>query len=75
MVSNNIRDLRAKLLIIGDSQVGKTSLLTKFTEDIFKTNVQLTVGKTKGKFFCLSSSKNNFLIYRINNFHQGCLVN
>eukprot|EP00330_Aristerostoma_sp_ATCC50986_P006222 CAMPEP_0114591242 /NCGR_PEP_ID=MMETSP0125-20121206/13338_1 /TAXON_ID=485358 ORGANISM="Aristerostoma sp., Strain ATCC 50986" /NCGR_SAMPLE_ID=MMETSP0125 /ASSEMBLY_ACC=CAM_ASM_000245 /LENGTH=67 /DNA_ID=CAMNT_0001789229 /DNA_START=10 /DNA_END=213 /DNA_ORIENTATION=+ len=43
-MSKNISDLRAKLLIIGDSQVGKTSILTKFTEDVFNTHVQTTIG-------------------------------
>jgi GTPase SAR1 family protein len=33
-----------KLLLVGDSNVGKTSLLLSFTSDSFKENVRNTVG-------------------------------
>lgn len=33
-----------KLLLVGDSNVGKTSLLLSFTSDSFKDNVRNTVG-------------------------------
>jgi len=34
----------AKILIIGDSQVGKTSILTRFTDDTFQPETCATVG-------------------------------
>ena len=34
-----------KLLIIGDSAVGKTNILTKFCENKYNTNFVSTVGK------------------------------
>ena len=37
-------DEKCQLLIIGDSSVGKTSILTRFTEDKFTTNYISTVG-------------------------------
>jgi len=45
-----MQELRAKMLIIGDSQVGKTSILTKFTNNVFNTHMAPTIGtdyKTK----------------------------
>jgi GTPase SAR1 family protein len=38
------KDLVAKLLIIGDSKVGKSSILTRFTEDYFSTSTVPTLG-------------------------------
>ena len=37
-------DLVAKLLIIGDSRVGKSSILTRFTDNFFSSQTQTTVG-------------------------------
>ncbi len=37
-------DEKCQLLIIGDSSVGKTSILTRFTEDKFTTNYINTIG-------------------------------
>ena len=34
-----------KLLIIGDANVGKTALLTRFCEDRFQSNFMSTVGQ------------------------------
>ena len=42
---STIKDLHAKVLIIGDSQVGKTSILTKFTDDVFHFHMAPTIGK------------------------------
>ena len=38
------RDLIIKLLLIGESSVGKTSLLLRFTEDVFQTAYISTIG-------------------------------
>ena len=37
-------DEKCQLLIIGDATVGKTSILTRFTDDKFSTNYLNTVG-------------------------------
>jgi len=42
-----MQELRAKMLIIGDSQVGKTSILTKFTNNVFNTHMAPIIGKLK----------------------------
>lgn len=34
-----------KMLVIGDSSVGKTTLLTRFCEDRYQSNFMSTVGK------------------------------
>ena len=44
-MTNNIKDLRAKLLIIGDSSVGKSSILSRFTDDTFHSHIPSTYGK------------------------------
>jgi len=54
-----------KLLLIGDSSTGKSSLLLRFTEDTFDEEQAATIG------FLLSSSFSFFLILdkkNINNF-------
>ena len=38
-------DMMLKLLLIGDSSVGKTCVLVKFTEDSFASSFITTVGK------------------------------
>ena len=38
-------DYLIKLIVIGDSKVGKTSFLLKFTEDSFSANHIATIGK------------------------------
>ena len=38
-----------KLLIIGESGVGKTCLLMKFGDDKFNVNINPTIGKLKMK--------------------------
>ena len=42
--SLNNRELLFKLIIIGDSGVGKTNLLMRYCEDTFKTNYVSTIG-------------------------------
>lgn len=46
MADNDVEYL-FKLLIVGDSGVGKTCLLLRYTENSFTTNHILTVGKKK----------------------------
>lgn len=38
-------DLIYKMLVIGDSSVGKTTLLTRFVEEKYHSNFMSTVGK------------------------------
>ena len=33
-----------KVVLVGDSNVGKTSILTRFAKDTFKTEIEPTVG-------------------------------
>lgn len=37
-------DFLAKIIIVGDSGVGKTNLITKFCDDIFQENYVATIG-------------------------------
>lgn len=46
-MSDNDVEYLFKLLIVGDSGVGKTCLLLRYTENSFTTNHILTVGKKK----------------------------
>ena len=38
-------DFLFKLLLIGDSGVGKTEILVRFSEDVFNTTFITTIGK------------------------------
>ena len=40
-------DVLFKLLLIGDSSVGKTSILIRFTEDNFNPTFTSTIGKKR----------------------------
>ena len=40
----NMYDYMVKLIIIGDSGVGKTNILTRYCEDIFKDSHVATIG-------------------------------
>ena len=40
----NEHDFLAKVIIIGDSGVGKTNLLTKFCDGVFKDSYVATIG-------------------------------
>lgn len=42
-------DLLFKLLLIGDSGVGKTCVLFRFSDDAFNTTFISTIGKTCGR--------------------------
>ncbi len=42
-----------KILIIGESGVGKSSLLLRFTDDVFDTQLSATIGKLNSFFFLL----------------------
>ncbi len=45
-----IRDLQVKILLVGDSGVGKSSILTRFVDNTFSDNFFNTIGvdfKTK----------------------------
>ena len=48
-----------KLVILGDSGVGKTSILLRYTEDTYNPNFVSTIGKAKlyfvGGTFCVES--------------------
>jgi GTPase SAR1 family protein len=44
MIERNTNELIAKLLILGDSKVGKTSILTNFTDNVFVSNTVPTLG-------------------------------
>jgi GTPase SAR1 family protein len=41
----NKSDCVAKILVIGDSKVGKSCIITRFTENFFTLNTATTVGK------------------------------
>ena len=42
--SQSIIKITAKILILGDSKVGKSSILTKFTEGYFSNHTVATLG-------------------------------
>jgi len=42
--NNMVSDLLLKVIIVGDSGVGKTNLLTYFCEGVFKDNYVATIG-------------------------------
>ena len=44
-------DLSIKLLIIGDSGVGKTCLLMRYCESVFNSNHLTTIGKMEEYIF------------------------
>ena len=46
MNKNQGFDYLIKLIVIGDSKVGKTSFLLKFTEDSFSASHIATIGKS-----------------------------
>lgn len=42
--SNCEHDFLAKIILVGDSGVGKTNLITKFCDDLFQENYVATIG-------------------------------
>lgn len=49
-------DYLFKLLLIGDSGVGKTCILFRFSEDAFNTTFISTIGETRRTVFLLTKS-------------------
>ncbi len=58
-------DLQYKILIVGDSAVGKTSILTRFADDAFYSNYLATIGT----FITSNSIKIEYEQFKI--LHQG----
>lgn len=56
-------DYLFKLLLIGDSGVGKTSLLFQFTEDQFNPTFIATIGKGTTDVLTLFYSSNILFLY------------
>lgn len=53
-LSNQEYDHLLKLLLVGDTAVGKSSLLLRFTDGTFDTDLQATIGvdfKVRGEWF------------------------
>ena len=46
-------DVLYKLLLIGDSSVGKTCILQKYTNDSFDSTFITTVGEIRSSVFCI----------------------
>lgn len=42
--SGKEHDFFAKVIVVGDSGVGKTNLITKFCDDVFQDNYVATIG-------------------------------
>lgn len=55
-------DLLFKLLLIGDSGVGKTCVLYRFSDDAFNTTFISTIGK----FYLLKDFYSKFFLYFLN---------
>ncbi len=49
-------DYKIKLLLIGDTEVGKTSMLVRFTDDLYAKSSMYTIGKKcyDGTVLCVS---------------------
>lgn len=39
-------EIKGKIILLGASKVGKTSMITRYIEDKFSSNVQSTMGTT-----------------------------
>lgn len=46
-LNNEEEDMTFNVIIIGDTSVGKTSLVMQYTEGKFEDNYLLTIGKIK----------------------------
>ena len=49
-------DYRFKILLVGESGVGKTCLLQRFTEETFKKSYTATIGEWGGSGCCVCLS-------------------
>ena len=58
-------DLLFKLLLIGDSGVGKTCILFRFSDDAFNTTFISTIGKKSEKFFIFIWQLNMVMIFSL----------
>lgn len=59
-------DLLFKLLLIGDSGVGKTCILFRFSDDTFNTTFISTIGKLRKKLLFFGVNFIQISIYRSN---------
>ena len=59
-INNQVPEIRLKILIIGDSDVGKTSLLLKYTDNYFPESHLATIGV---EFKTKEIKLNNYLIH------------
>ena len=63
---SSVMEKPAKIVLIGDSGVGKSSLLYRIQRDIFHEQGQHTVGKLTLEHTCLTernSNRKNFLLF------------
>lgn len=63
-------DLLFKLLLIGDSGVGKTCVLFRFSDDAFNTTFISTIGKTCGRMVWGSVAASRFLLFQTSCFPE-----
>ena len=52
-------DLKLKIVLLGDSGVGKTNIISRFTKNIFSPNSKATIGV---EFFCKTYKINNKIL-------------
>ena len=61
-----------KLIIIGDSSVGKTNLVLRFTENTFTVNIPPTIGYDyKSKTIILSLE---IFFAKLVHFYKNCII-
>ena len=56
-------DYLFKLLLIGDSGVGKTCILFRFSDDAFNTTFISTIGKQKERCLAVNYTRRNLTNY------------
>ena len=79
MLDNNNYDLIFKLVLIGDSGVGKTNILSRYISNEFSFSTKSTVGVEFGSKIIKKNEANNFninhYIFNISNIlHISCVV-